>query len=87
MLFQFLKGETFSEQESGQLFFSVTKLFSSTEINLRRMIYLMIKEYKNENCVYIVTSSLVKDISSKKDLFRMCALRTIPIVLDSSNLV
>lgn len=37
--------------------------------------------------MYIVTSSLVKDISSKIDLFRMNALRTIPLVLDSSNMV
>ena len=32
-------------------------------------------------------SSLVKDITSKTDLFRMNALRTIPLVLEASNLV
>jgi coatomer subunit gamma len=32
--------------------------------------------------MYIVTSSLMKDISSKNDLFRANALRTIPLVLD-----
>jgi len=37
--------------------------------------------------MYIVTSSLIKDISSKTDLFRMNALRTIPLVLDNSNMV
>ena len=37
--------------------------------------------------MYIVTSSLMKDISSKNDLFRANALRTIPLVLDQSNLV
>jgi len=46
------------------------------------MIYLMIKEYRSSSAMYIVTSSLIKDISSKKDLFRINALRNIPLVLD-----
>lgn len=46
------------------------------------MIYLMIKEFKLEASVYIVTASLIKDISSKTDLFRMNALRVIPLVID-----
>lgn len=37
--------------------------------------------------MYVVISSLTKDITSKSDLFRMNALRTIPLVLDPSNLV
>ena len=37
--------------------------------------------------MYIVISSLTKDITSKTDLFRINALRTIPVVLEPSNLV
>lgn len=47
----------------------------------------MIKEFKYESAMYIVTSSMIKDISSKIDLFRMNALRTIHLVLDQSNIV
>jgi len=32
--------------------------------------------------MYVVTSSLIKDITSKHDLFRMNALRTISVVLE-----
>lgn len=37
--------------------------------------------------MYVVISCLTKDINSKNDLFRMNALRTLPLVLDQSNLV
>lgn len=37
--------------------------------------------------MYVVISCLAKDITSKNDLFRINALRTIPQVLDPSNLV
>jgi hypothetical protein len=48
------------------MFFNVTKLFQmppNTHINLRRLIYVFIKELKvNENEVFIVISCLTKDI-------------------------
>ena len=51
------------------------------------MIYLIIKELKSESSIYIITSSLTKDMNSKIDLFRMNALRTIPIIIDPTNLL
>ncbi|CAD8045387.1 unnamed protein product [Paramecium sonneborni] len=81
------QGEKFNDQESLSLFFGITKLFSSNNVDLRRMIYLMIKEFKDENSMYVVISCLAKDITSKNDLFRINALRTLPYVLDQSNLV
>ena len=50
------------------------------------MLYLIIKEFKKESSIYVLTSSLIKDITCKVDLFRMNALRTIPVVLDSSTM-
>lgn len=44
------------------------------------------QEFRDEQSMYIVISSLTKDITSKHDLFRMNALRTIPLVLEASNL-
>ena len=38
-------GEEFTDIEMTDLFFGVTKLFQSTDISLRRLIYLFIKVY------------------------------------------
>lgn len=45
------------------------------------------QELRNESSIYIITSSLTKDMNSKIDLFRMNALRTIPIIIDPTNLL
>eukprot|EP01032_Pedospumella_encystans_P036999 gene36999-41888_t len=39
-----IKGESFSSAEVTEVFFGVTKLFQSKDVNLRRMMYLFIKE-------------------------------------------
>lgn len=41
---------------------------------------------KKESSIYIVTSSLLKDIHHKNSNFRRNSLRTIPLILDPSNL-
>lgn len=46
----------------------------------------MIKEMKAQSSIYIVTQCLVKDIQDKNDYFKINSLRTIHLVLDSSNL-
>ncbi len=74
------QGETFTEGESTTLFFSITKLFQSPNKELRRMIYLTVKEMRNEDSVYILTSSITKDINSKDDLFRMNSIRMTPVI-------
>ncbi|KAL4445701.1 hypothetical protein ABPG74_006252 [Tetrahymena malaccensis] len=81
------QGNKFSDQEQSTLFFQVTRLFQSNNKELRRMVYLMIKEFKDEKMVYVVTQSLMKDITSNVDLYKMNALRVIPVVLDPSNLI
>jgi len=67
----------------------VTKLFQSDDPNLRRMVYLFIKEVA-DNCnpddVIIVTSSLVKDMSMDSDLFVANALRVLSRIIDATML-
>jgi vesicle coat complex subunit len=41
---------------------------------------------KAQSSIYIVTQCLVKDIQDKNDYFKINSLRTIHLVLDSSNL-
>ncbi len=78
------QGETFYGEEISQIFFSVTRLLQTDDESLKRMIYIMIKEMKNESSIYIVTSSLMKDIHNENPNFRRNSLRTIPSVLFST---
>ena len=69
LLYLHVQGEFFTKTEITEIFFSVTKLFQSKNNNLRRMLYLIIKEIcPTSDEVIIVTSSLMKDMNSKVDL-------------------
>uniref|UniRef100_H3G9Z1 Coatomer subunit gamma n=1 Tax=Phytophthora ramorum TaxID=164328 RepID=H3G9Z1_PHYRM len=74
------QGEPFTSAETTAVFFGVTKLFQSKDANLRRMMYLFIKE------VIIVTQSLTKDMSSDVDLYRANAIRVLCRIIDGSML-
>lgn len=41
----------------------------------------------DQSSIYVVTSSLLKDIHHKDCNYRRNSLRALPVVLDSSNLV
>lgn len=69
------------------MFFSVTKLFQSKDQNLRRMVYLMIKEVSpSSDEVIIVTSSLMKDMNGKTDMYRANAIRVLCQIIDGGML-
>jgi coatomer protein complex subunit gamma len=86
LIYLFNQGEHFSEDEGTQLFFAITKLLQSEDAPLRRVVYVSVKEMKAQPSIYIVTSSLLKDIHHKHSAFRRNALRTIPLITDPSNL-
>ncbi|CAK9858868.1 unnamed protein product [Sphagnum jensenii] len=78
LLYLINQGETFTKIEATEVFFAVTKLFQSKDIGLRRMVYLVIKEISpSSDEVIIVTSSLMKDMNSKTDLYRANAIRVL----------
>jgi hypothetical protein len=55
-----------NQKEASEVFFALTKLFQSKDTNLRRMMYLCIKDIcPGADEVIIVTSSLMKDMNSK----------------------
>lgn len=69
------------------MFFSVTKLYQSKDANLRRMVYLVIKDVcPGSDEVIIITSSLMKDMNSKTDLYRSNAIRVLCSITDSQLL-
>ncbi|KAF5443962.1 hypothetical protein F2P56_036475 [Juglans regia] len=78
LLYLLNQGEAFTKIEATEVFFAVTKLFQSRDTGLRRMVYLMIKELSpSADEVIIVTSSLMKDMTSTTDMYRANAIRVL----------
>lgn len=87
LLYLLNQGETFTKKEASEVFFAVTKLFQNKDINLRRMVYLCIKDIcPSADEVIIVTSSLMKDMNSKVDLYRSNSIRVLCSIIDSQLL-
>ncbi|KAI8027566.1 Coatomer subunit gamma-2 [Camellia lanceoleosa] len=87
LLYLLNQGETFTKVEATEVFFSVTKLFQSKDLGLRRMVYLIIKELSpSADEVIIVTSSLMKDMNSKTDMYRANAIRVLCRITDGTLL-
>ncbi|KAK4752108.1 hypothetical protein SAY87_020906 [Trapa incisa] len=87
LLYLLNQGETFTKIEATEVFFAVTKLFQSRDLGLRRMVYLIIKELSpSADEVIIVTSSLMKDMNSKTDMYRANAIRVLCRITDGTLL-
>ncbi|KAK8942743.1 Coatomer subunit gamma-2 [Platanthera zijinensis] len=87
LLYLLNQGENFTKVEATEVFFSVTKLFQSKDTVLRRMVYLIIKELSpSADEVIIVTSSLMKDMNSKTDMYRANAIRVLCRIIDGTLL-
>jgi coatomer protein complex subunit gamma len=87
LLYLICQGENFTSKEATEVFFAVTKLFQNKDANLRRMVYLIIREMSpGSDEVIIVTSSLMKDMTSNNPLFQANAIRVLSSIIDSSLL-
>ncbi|VDP05440.1 unnamed protein product [Soboliphyme baturini] len=87
LLYLIYQGEQLSRSEATEVFFSVTKLWQSKDVILRRLVYLTIKELAPiADDVIIVTSSLTKDMTGKEDMYRAAAVRTLCRITDVSML-
>lgn len=81
------QGEVLGRTEATEAFFAVTKLWQSKDGNLRRLVYLAIKELCDiSDDVIIVTSSLTKDMTGREDVYRAPAIRTLCCIIDGSTL-
>ncbi|XP_033114562.1 coatomer subunit gamma-2-like isoform X2 [Anneissia japonica] len=81
------QGEHIGTNEATEAFFAMTKLFQSSDVTLRRMVYLLIKEMADiSEDVIIVTSSLTKDMTGKEDAYRAPAIRALCKITDSTML-
>lgn len=81
------KGETLTPDESTNVFISVTKLFQSKDLSLRRMMYLLLKELASRaEDTIIAFATLIKDVNSDVELNRANAIRVISGIMDTSTL-
>ncbi|VDD86241.1 unnamed protein product [Enterobius vermicularis] len=81
------QGESIGRNEATEAFFAVTKLWQSKDANLRRLVYLAIKELCDiSNDVIIVTSSLTKDMTGREDMYRAPAVRALCSIIDGGML-
>ena len=78
LLYLLYQNNRFTSDETTKVFFGCTKLFQSKNPNLRRMLYLFIKELAKATQadeVIIVIQSLVKDMNSNDTLHAANAIR------------
>ncbi|GAB4819163.1 hypothetical protein N2152v2_006209 [Parachlorella kessleri] len=88
LLYLLTQGESLTKTEASDVFFSTTKLFMHKDVHLRRMVYLIIKEIiPSSDEVIIITSSLMKDMNSKNELYRANAIRVLCRIIDSQLLL
>jgi coatomer protein complex subunit gamma len=83
------QGDMLSTNESTEVFFGISKLFQSKDANLRRMMYLFIKEVALTTApdeIIIVTASLTKDMNCNTDLYRANSIRVLCKIIDTQML-
>eukprot|EP01132_Coremiostelium_polycephalum_P004659 gene4659-5821_t len=83
-LYLLSRGDLFTKTEATDIFIAATKLFQSKDIPLRRLMYLLLKEFSplSQDAI-IVISSLTKDMSHKIELYRANAIRILCKITDS----
>ena len=75
------------QKEATEVFFAVTKLYQNSDMNLRRMVYLCLKDICPDAAeVMIVTNSLMKDMNAPQELYRANAIRVLRTIIDPSLL-
>jgi len=80
------QGEKLSQLETTEVFFGVTKLLQAKDQQLRRLIYLVMKELKpSPEEVIIVCATLTKDMNSKMDLYRANAIRVLGAIIAATD--
>jgi len=80
------QGDKLTRLETTEVFFGVTKLLQAKDQQLRRLIYLVLKELKpSPEEVIIVVATLTKDMNSKMDLYRANAIRVLGAIIAATD--
>ncbi|CAD6198117.1 unnamed protein product [Caenorhabditis auriculariae] len=87
LLYIISQGEQIGRTEATEAFFAVTKLWQSKDANLRRLVYIVVKDLSTiSDDVIIVTSSLTKDMTGREDIYRPAAIRALCRITDTGML-
>ena len=87
LLYLLSQGEELTESEATDIFFATTKLFQSEDQDLRRQVYILMKElspYADQ--MFIATQILYKDIDKGTDMQKANAIRTLRKITDVTML-
>ena len=88
VLFLVARGDDLTTKEATDVFFSITKLFQSQDVFLRRLVFLTLKELTPmAEDVIIVISSLTKDMNSPIEVYRSNAIRVLCKILTDISLL
>ena len=80
------QGDKLSRLETTDIFFGVTKLLQNKDAQMRRLLYLMLKELKpSPEEVIIVCATLTKDMNSKIELNRGNAIRVLGAIIAATD--
>eukprot|EP00948_MAST-09A_sp_MAST-9A-sp1_P003290 g3290.t1 len=83
------QGTKFSDREITDVFFGVSQLFQHQNADLRRMVYLFIKEAAaatDPSNAMMVTSCLIKDCNDNNPLYKANAVRVLSKIADKATL-
>eukprot|EP01059_Diplonema_ambulator_P027301 TRINITY_DN4522_c4_g1_i1.p1 TRINITY_DN4522_c4_g1~~TRINITY_DN4522_c4_g1_i1.p1 ORF type:complete len:858 (+),score=396.05 TRINITY_DN4522_c4_g1_i1:43-2616(+) len=87
LLYLIAQGEQLTPTEATDIFFATTKLFQSEDQDLRRQVYVLMKELSTTaEQMFIATHTLCKDINSPNDMYKANAIRTLRKITDVSML-
>jgi len=86
ILWLLAQGDRLTPLETTEVFFGVTKLLQHKDQQMRRLIYLILKELKpSPEEVIIVCATLTKDMNSKVDLNRANAIRVLSSIIAATD--
>eukprot|EP01080_Neovahlkampfia_damariscottae_P002274 gene2274-2448_t len=88
ILYQFGQGEVYTAEEATELFFSVTKLFISGNIPLRRLIWVLVKELsKSAEQTFVASNILFQDMNKNMNTdMQANAIRALRTITDETML-
>jgi len=83
LLYLLAQETKFTSSELTDVFFSMTKLFQSQDVHLRRLVYVLIKELQVDSSEsFVLVNCLTKDMNSSIPTFKANAIRVLVKIMD-----
>jgi len=79
------QGEKFTNQEKEFLFFSVSKLFPSNDLELRRIVFLFLKQLSYYENSFMLNGALVNEINKSDSFLKGSSFRFLGRIVDNSG--